>query len=252
MVRGSSLVARISKICRECKQHFLAKQQNTKICNSCRELVQVTCSCGCNKSTTKTVWESNKGPVFIRGHRVKGKTYEQIYGKPRSEIKSGFKKGLENPNYTTQRFNPYGLTRPNSIGENFRSSLEVKFSELLIRNNYSYQYEVRVKIGRDRIKVVDFIINEKIFVEVTGYVTSSWRQDFNTKISLLRAHYPNYPILLLTYKEYVEELRNSCQDIDIFIECIDSEVEVLKKIQLSQSIIFTNSIFSGLEYKKII
>ena len=166
-------------------------------------------------------------------HPSKGKTYKQIY-KGRS-VKYGFQKGEENiakqpeirkkisqgvkNSYTPElreirRAEFYGrlfkkgmaygkLKFKNSQGQLFRSSLEVSFSELLLKNNIPYIYEHRIKLYDGRVKVVDFLVNEHILVEISGFAYTAWQEDFIYKVEKLRNSVENL-IVILTYPEHVD------------------------------------------------
>jgi hypothetical protein len=140
----------------------------------------------------------------LKGKNIthKGKTYEEIYGT--KTPKCGFKKGDLNPNFTRDKY--VGCTLTNFSGKRFRSSYEVKFSNLLEFNNITYNYEHRFKLCNGKVKIVDFIINDK-FVEVTGYAYDKWKQDFDIKIQLLHQSYPDKEIVIISTTDKVEELK---------------------------------------------
>jgi hypothetical protein len=134
---------------------------------------------------------------------LKGKTYKEIYG---DVIPScGFKHGKDNPNFTRDKF--IGCTLLNKSGRKFRSSYEVKFSEILESNNIKYDYEHHYKLINNTIKIVDFIIND-ILIEVTGYAYLKWQQDFDAKIALLNKTYPNHKIIIISDCNKLEMLKH--------------------------------------------
>src|SRR4051812_32385260 len=100
---------RLPKICYKCKNPFLGKQHNSKFCDDCKKLLP--CKCGCRKLVNPL----KSG--YATGCKNRGKTYKEIYGS--KEIKCGFKKGLENPNYTSIQFQRFKLRLLNSIGEKY-------------------------------------------------------------------------------------------------------------------------------------
>ena len=131
----------------------------------------------------------------------KGKTYKEIYGT--NQPGCGFKKGDANPNFTRDKY--IGCKLLNKYGEKFRSSYEVKFSEILTDNNISYDYEHRFKLCNGKVKIDDFLINEQ-FVEVTGYAYDKSKQYFDIKIALLHNSYPEKNIIIVSTKDNENEL----------------------------------------------
>lgn len=217
---------RFERNCIVCGESYLGRQHNSKRCDKCRyELKGLKlCKCGCGEITLHT---------YAQGHGQRGKTYKEMYG---DQIPTtGFKKGLENPNYTSTVFGGYKLNKKNSIQERFRSSLEVQFSEFCIKNSVQYKYEERYILNNGELKIVDFTLiseNCKILVEITGYITNKWKSEFDRKCVLLRDSYPKLPILLLTYPRTLQELRENNSYLDIFIEDINHEINIMKKIEL--------------------
>lgn len=127
-----------------------------------------------------------------RSSPLKGKTYTEIY-KDRKPT-CGFKKGDLNPNFTREKY--IGCKLLNKSGKKFRSSYEVIFSNFLEQNNIKYDYEHHFKMINGRVKIVDFIIDDKL-VEVTGYAYLKWQQDFDIKIALLHESYPDKNIVII-------------------------------------------------------
>lgn len=123
---------------------------------------------------------------------LKGKTYKEIYGD--NLPKCGFKKGSDNPNFTRDKY--IGCKLFNSSGKKFRSSYEVKFSEILEKNKIAYSYEHHYKLLNGKVKIVDFIVG-KVLIEVTGYAYIKWQQDFDVKIALLHQAYPEHHIMIV-------------------------------------------------------
>lgn len=221
---------RLTSFCTRCSVHYLARQANSKLCDACRCFLneKILCECGCGRFTQR---KHNNG---YRGQcQKRGKTYKEIYGD--KEIKCGFKKGELNPNYTRSPF--IGRTLINSKGESYRSSLEVFFSEFCIRNNISYEYEVKTKLCNGKLKIVDFVLEGYIYVEISGFAYLKWQLDFINKMRLLRQSVSN-PILILTYQKHLVDgdreisITQSNIDKDMFFEDIVQENKILTKIQM--------------------
>lgn len=170
----------------------------------------------------------NRRSCALKGKpsKLKGRSYEDIHG--HSQPACGFKRGNKNLNFTRDRY--IGCTLVNKSGKRFRSSYEVKFSEFLEKNNISYDYEHHFKLLNGKIKIVDFIVNDKL-VEVTGYAYPKWQQDFDVKIALLNASYPQKKIIIICDNSKIELLSerhgNYCSII-----CIDSVKELLKEFSI--------------------
>lgn len=243
MVKGSTLEARLVRNCIQCNKDFLAKQHNTKTCEQCKLLQNEVqeCKCGCKKLAKR------RTNFFAQGCSKRGKTYQEIYKKSKSEIKNGFKKGLENPNYTTPH-SSFKKVKLNSIGESFRSSLEVLFSEYLLKRNIKYTFEkIREVIDEKKgtVKIVDFLINDSVYVEVTGYCSNQWQDTFDFKGGLLKQKLDNKPIpaplLLLTYPKNLQKLTSIHSQRDTFIENIYNEQEIIKKIVSLNNMYYLNT-----------
>lgn len=155
--------------------------------------------------------------------KLKGKSYEEIHG--HTQPACGFRRGDKNPNFTRDKY--VGCTLVNKSGKRFRSSYEVKFSEFLENNNIRYDYEHHFKLLNGRVKIVDFIVNDKL-VEVTGYAYTKWQQDFDAKIALLNASYPQKKIIIICDSSKIELLSERHGDYCGVI-CIDSIEDLLKE-----------------------
>lgn len=132
---------------------------------------------------------------------TKGKTYKQIYGTDTPPC--GFKKGSENPNFTRPKY--VGCTKISKYGLKFRSSYEIKFSELLTDNNIKYSYEKHFNLLNGKVKIVDFVVGD-ILVEVTGYAYEAWRNDFDAKVFLLHQAYPDKHLLIISTVVNIDRL----------------------------------------------
>jgi hypothetical protein len=133
--------------------------------------------------------------------KTKGLTYSEIYGT--QTPKCGFKRGKDNPNFTRDKY--IGCKLFNSSGKKFRSSYEVRFSELLESHNIDYDYEHHFRLLNQKIKIVDFVVDNKL-VEVTGYAYQKWQQDFDVKINLLHRSYPRSEIILISDTDKLQML----------------------------------------------
>lgn len=132
---------------------------------------------------------------------TRGKSYYEIYGTKTPTC--GFKKGDQNPNFSRSRYT--GCTLKNKSGKLFRSSYEVVFSDLLEQHNIKYEYEHQYKLCNGKVKIVDFIIVNKL-VEITGYAYKAWRLDFDAKIALLYKSYPLLSIVIVSTSDNIQEL----------------------------------------------
>jgi hypothetical protein len=226
--------------CKFCNNTFTCFDKKASICDSCREILTFNCACGCGKLVSRVRYKSVHNKYHLN-HEKRGKTYKDIYGIDSPGC--GFKRGLENVNYTKPKYKRFKYT--NSIGEKFSSNLEVAFSEILIKNNIQYTTEVKIPMLQGKLKIVDFII-DNILVEVTGFAYNAWQQDFIQKIKTLRKSVNN-PILIVTYNTNINDttkfdILKRCANLDIFFESIDNESGILKKIRLFQMMEYTNSI----------
>lgn len=235
-------------LCKECHEIFNSGVVQAKYCDRCKTREHF-CGCGCE---TKV-----KGLTrYARGHGTKGKTYKQIYGLYKTKagyqrgganiakrgdirkrisagVKKSYNKKLLEIRREQGRKNIFGASFGkfkfnNSLGERFRSTLERDFSEWLLVNKYTYEYEKRIKLKDGSIKVVDFVVND-IFIEITGYAYKNWQLDFNKKIKKLREVVDN-PILILTYREKLQLAWGGLSDTDIFIHPIEDRTDTKKTI----------------------
>ena len=234
------------------------------------------CSRKCSKNTDEY---RSKMTLALKGKStsLKGKTYKEIYG---TDIpKCGFRKGDDNQakkedvkikiskgvkkSYTEElkevrrqemykridegRLNNFhGLKYENSKGEKYRSNLEVLFSEILITNNISYKYEVTYKLNNGQRKIVDFVLEDFILVEITGYAYTNWQLAFQKKIKLLRESVDN-PILVLTYSEMLDKLREDLFfGVDFDKRSIYDTKQILRAINFMKGIDYTNKHFNNI------
>lgn len=159
---------------------------------------------------------------------------------------------LENPKVLKTKpviVNNFKLNCINSKGELFRSQLEVKFSELLIKNNISYQYEVLFRLVNGRAKIVDFLIEDFLIVEISGYAFKDWQDNFIQKMRLLRQS-TDLQILILTYARTYPKLLQDIWDgsINMYFDRIDNENRIIRGIKFSKQIKTINNIIDHVEY----
>lgn len=213
----------------------------------------------------------------------KGKTYFEIYGE--RKVKCGFQKGenniakrpeirekisigvrksyiINNGKLREQRRKQaqegtfckahHSRRYPDINGNLYRSQLEVKFANLLISENIPFKYEVPVRMKNDKLKIVDFVIDDSLFVEISGYAYDKWKQDFDSKMKIFDQFRDVYNsiILILTYPDNLSELEQRQQDfknncINIFYDSINNEKHFLRGIKFYRSLLFANRYFKG-------
>lgn len=247
------------RICRFCGNKYLSKVNRGNMCDKCKN--PKLCKCGCGK-LVKT-----PGKFYYGNCSKRGKTYKDIYGTV--DIKCGFQKGEENiakredikkkiskgvrESYTSELRekrrvksyetgfykNQFGKKYSNIKGENFRSNLEVEFSNFLIKNNIEYEYEKSIKLLNGKRKVVDFVIYGYIFIEITGYAYENWKKDFNKKIKWLKESIGSEEfILILTYKNALDEIffRNIYVGENVFFGDVKDIEQILKTLEFIKQI----------------
>lgn len=103
----------------------------------------------------------------------------------------------------------YGLKIKDNFGNFYRSALEARLSNLLINNKINFDYEKRIKMINGHNKYVDFVIDNNIFIEVTGYAYAEWINDFNHKMKIfdLTRNKLNSFIYILTYPENIDLIK---------------------------------------------
>jgi hypothetical protein len=241
MKKGEQANRHRINICKYCGLSFNCFDKKATKCDDCKSIITFKCECGCGIDVTRVKFKSFKNK-YASNHDKRGKTYEQIYGT--STPTCGFKRGLLNVNYTKPKYRR--LKYENSIGQKFSSKLEVQFSEFLIKHNIKYVSEVKIELHNGKLKIVDFILNDYIIVEISGFAYDTWRQDFVEKMKVLRESI-DAPILILTYgdnldKQEIKSKLDECRSEDVFIESIDNDIGILNKIKLFNSIKLLNSV----------
>ena len=251
--------------CIICKNIFISKRKSSRICVNCKSKIS-ECPI-CKRKLTNISLLSHNG-ICYHCFR-KDKNYEEFYNKPRSEIKAGFAYGDKNvakrsdirklisegvkKSYDIELRKKRGIcTRKNFLegkygyfnkptfknknNELFRSNLEAQFSNFLIDNNIKYGYEVsRIELIDKSIKIIDFTIND-IYVEISGFAYKSWQDDFIKKINLLRNTVNNH-ILILSYKEHIDRLKNEFKELkNIFVFYVEDYEKIITQIKGDQNV----------------
>ena len=239
--------------CKGCDEAFLSADSKSHYCSACVDSPPF-CQCGCGEQV------KHPSKLYLVGHGSRGKTHEQIY-KGKTPVGVGFQNGEANiakgkevrllisasvkRSYTPKLIEVRRLQmskmikergvmgfqkrRVNSVGKKFRSSLEVEFSEILAKNKLSYEYEKHFDLVNGRLKIVDFVVGD-VLVEVTGYAYQKWKNDFDTKIKLLRAS-TDLPILVVGYDSDIEQLTNQNNDLSMCFVGIKNESRIVKSLQ---------------------
>jgi len=247
-------------ICKFCNTKFFAVYKKASICSNCK--TGFKCKI-CNNIITPGSRYCNKHHNILK----KGKTYKEIYGT--DNPKCGFKKGENNiakqkhirekiskgvrksyvPELLEKRRRQFKKKRPNTFkfkyitkrGEKCRSKYELIFANYLYENNIEYQTEVPIRMKNGKLKIVDFIINNNIIIEITGYGYDNWIKSFNEKIKILRESVNN-PLIIITTKYKDEELWKNCSNYNIFIHNIDDLDYIKETIRLSEYINILNKV----------
>lgn len=250
-------------ICVRCNQTFKSGDVKTKWCPTCALPKQ--CACGCGQIV------KSKRAEYAQGHKIKGKTYKEIYGT--NTPTCGFKPGLDNPNYkfdvkqrATASFKEFYKQNPDKLSakisksihsrsriskhnQRFRSSWEVDVFELLIRDNIKFEREVPILLHNGRIKIVDFVVNSCIFVEVTGLSFSISPDKFSNKIFDLYHTVKQYgSILLITNQQLRPALSNVAHQFVNTITSTRDETDIIKSIKFLKQLHLINK---GEQYVKM-
>lgn len=233
-----------------------------------------TCSKECFKKRTSI---SSTGRSHVCP--FKGKTYKEIYGN--RNVKCGFQKGefnvakrseirqkisekvknsydkdngrlrkLRSQQQLSRNLNKvlersrFSKNLKAKDGNFYRSSLEVDFANTLIDNNIPFQYEVPVRMSNNHRKVVDFVIDGKLFIEISGYAYEKWRNDFDQKMKLFDfdRDIDNSIIFILVYRKnlnlIVENQKNFVnQNDNLFYDAIEDKNHWLRGINFYRSIL---------------
>jgi hypothetical protein len=270
------VLPRILRVCNRCSHNYLARQHNSKFCDSCRDYIDGYTSCSkCGGRVSNIIHEKNSG--LCTHCFTKGKTYSEIYSRPRSEVRSGFKSGLQNPNYNKEikeranrslslyyKNNPEKLEKKlkkswetqskngfrfydNQLKCYFNSSYEKEFYNFLISNSIAFTREVRIDLIDNHIKIVDFVLpfdHYKIYVETTGYSYVCDTKNFCNRIDLLRKSiHKEDLILILTDTSLVQDILSHLYQTgleNIYVEDLYNQKLILKKIRLLKLVGYSN------------
>lgn len=241
-----------------------------------------TCCLTCARSTNEfknALSNKNKG----RCNPNKGKTYKEIYGN--RQVKCGFQKGenniakrpeirakisrgvknsyIKNNGALRKRRSNQALAGKFSkilpkkkyfdkVGNLYRSRLEAGFANVLLKEHIPFQYEVPIKMQNNHNKIVDFVIDGNLFVEISGYAYEGWKQDFDLKMKIFdeSRDVNNSIILILTYPDKLEELQQrqaefKNQHDNLFYDSIENENHFLRGIKFYRSILLANRYLNG-------
>lgn len=214
---------RISKEELYCTIKGISESPSCPICGSKRKFINFSkgFASTCLKRECINKLISTKGTGRTYESPLKGKTYKEIYGD--EPVKCGFKKGEEN------------IAKDPEIRK--------KISEGVIRS-----YEKPFKMKNGRMKYVDFVIDNKLFIEISGYAWESWKKDFDAKIKVLRGSLPldDYIILVLVSDKNLSEIierQPYMHTVNSFINSYESK-NLLRGIKFYRSIIKFNEEFS--------
>ena len=143
-------------------------------------------------------------------------------------------------------------------GNFYRSSLEVKFVNWILTTEFrnNYEYEVVICLNNNHIKIVDFVINGDIYIEISGYAFEDWRDKFDGAINALRNTLPNNKtILVLTYEKHVSILKKRIfstidKNINIFTGSVEDLNQIYKKIKFCNFLNFNERINNGISIQR--
>lgn len=227
-----------------------------------------TCSLKCSHRTKEYRQSASK---IHKGRKspLKGKTYLEIYGTltpscgyqkgskniaKRTDIRKKISKGVKN-SYTPEllqkrreeaykrKFYKGSFKKKfyDDYGNYFRSTLESNFSNFLHKNGIEFEYEKEVKLLNGKRKIVDFVIDNKVYIEISGYAYRAWKDDFNLKVNYLRETLDSSKIIfILTYSKNLTEMYLANLGDNIFVGSIEDEIQILKTLNFINSIIYIN------------
>jgi len=250
--------------CKNCEKEFVKKQYNynqlPKICDECCNIFNKCILCNseinlgcffCLECLDTFRWKlETLLNTMLEGHIKQGIKIKGLNNpSKKDDVKDKISLGLikyHNSNirllYENVFINTgYSFKYKNSIGETFRSTYEVKVSEYLISKKIKYKTEVPILMKNNRYKIVDFVINNNIFIEVTGYANKSWKEQFNMKINELRKSCNNI-IIIISTKDKFNELFKNISNENVFIEELYNLDKLDKTISLANNIIRSNEI----------
>lgn len=264
------IVKKLNKQLTQQELYDIIYKDENKLCPICgKKRKFISFGYGYNKTCSKEC--SN----ILAKVNIRGKSYKEIYGN--KKVNCGFQKGENNvakkedirikiskgvlesykdSNLILKRKekllnNPIFLPHKNVKGKNgkfYRSKLESDFAELLEDNNIPFRYEKQFKMNNNHYKYVDFVLYDKIWVEITGYAYDKWQKDFNDKIKIFQnsLDIDNNIIYILTYKNKLDLLLDNLFhhkkliNTNIFYNIINDKENILKDIRFMHQIIRGN------------
>lgn len=239
-----------SRVCKYCQANFMAADVKANSCIVCRS--PRLCKCGCGK------FVKSRHAEFAPGHKNKGKSYLEIYGT--SVPRCGFKSGDENPNYDTilkaksteslklyyknnpdatyARIRKTNNTKSNIIhssGEKFNSGWEVTVYDVLTKHKIPFTREVKVILTEGGIKIVDFVVDDNIYIEVVGMSYNRDIATFTTKMTkLYNTVIENSHILIITNDQNRPKIAEFSHKHDGIITCTLAEQQIVRAVRLLQ------------------
>ena len=191
--------------------------QIPKICNNCEENAFFCLACGSNipfdrKICNKCYHDKNiqteiiqKMPLIVEGHKKQG---QKILGannpSKRMDVRKKISEGVTQSYIDNPELRLMKLLPAQREGE-YRSGLERKVAAILVDNDIPFKYEGGRMLYKGKGRIVDFLIDDKIAIEVAGYIRSNHeREDIDNYLEKVEAFSENYPIsIVITYPEYV-------------------------------------------------
>jgi len=151
-------------MCEGCQTVYKSADIKGRFCVECK--TPRKCLCGCGR-IVKT-----PGKFYFSGCRVRGKTYQEIYGE--AIPKCGFQKDegnlMKNILFLDKALNNVTKNRTLYDGINFRSKWEVEVYKDLKKQNISPLYEPSIKYPSGWLKP-DFLLGNTI-IEVSGFASA--------------------------------------------------------------------------------
>jgi hypothetical protein len=159
--------------CEKCNILYKSADVKGKICTNCKLLIEVHCKCGCGKKLFRHKWQIDIGRTYWPNHDKSGKKYIDIYGT--NTPSCGFRTGKDNP-MSDPKILESVLSKINKgkiiDGLRLRSSYEVELYKILKSGGYLFEYEPIIKTSDGTYFKPDFVINNRIFIEVSGYASA--------------------------------------------------------------------------------
>lgn len=239
-----------SRVCKYCSVEFMAADVKANSCVTCRS--PRLCKCGCGG------FVKSRHAEFVAGHKNKGKSYLEIYGT--STPKCGFRTGDENPNYDTilkaksnESLKQYYKNNPDALydkirktnntkssivhssGEKFNSGWEVTVYDVLTKHQILFTREVKVPLRESGIKIVDFVVDGNIYIEVVGMSYNRDIATFTTKMTkLYNTVIEDGHILIISNDQNRPKIAEFAHMNDGIITCTLAEKQIVRAIRMLQ------------------